>query len=234
MDRSRLYRIKKFLFVFISILMIATLIRVFFVKDAKRLSTSIFQLVQYCCFMIILISPRLIKKRLNISVPIEIHGTIAIFAFSALVLGDAFNFYHTFPWWDSLLHFFSGIILSFIALWIIKVIMNEKSKYIYMNRYFTALFVVTFSLALGAFWEICEFTCDGIFHTNSQQYMETTRGTLIGKKDVPLVGHEALRDTIKDLSLDLAGSLIVAIYGIVRYDHIAKIEKEMGEDDDRV
>ena len=79
-----------------------------------------------------------------------------------------------------------------------------------------------FSLGAGAFWEICEYTYDDIFHTNSQQYMETTEGTLIGSEDVPLKGHDALTDTMKDLILDLGGSLIVATYEFVRHDKIVE------------
>ena len=120
------------------------------------------------------------------------------------------------------MHFHSGIILSFVALWFIHIMMAEKSKFIYMNKYFTCLFLVVFSLGIGAFWEILEYSCDGIFHTNSQQYMASTKGTLVSKDDIPLKGHEALKDTMKDLMLDLGGSLIVATYGFVRHDEIVK------------
>ena len=40
--------------------------------------------------------------------------------------------------------------------------------------------------------------------------METTRGTVIAETDIPLQGHEALNDTMKDLMLDLAGAIGVA------------------------
>ena len=143
-------------------------------------------------------------------------------AFNALVLGDGLDFYGKYPWWDSFLHFHSGIILSFVALWFIHIMMAEKSKFIYMNKYFTCLFLVVFSLGIGAFWEILEYSCDGIFHTNAQQYMASTKGTLVSKNDIPLKGHEALKDTMKDLMLDLGGSLIVATYGFVRHDEIVK------------
>ena len=81
---------------------------------------------------------------------------IALFAFNALVLGDGLDFYGKYPWWDSFLHFHSGIILSFVALWFIHIMMAEKSKFIYMNKYFTCLFLVIFSLGVGAFWEILD------------------------------------------------------------------------------
>ena len=50
-------------------------------------------------------------------------------------------------------------------------------------------FLVVFSLGIGAFWELLEYSCDGIFHTNAQQYMASTKGTLVSKKDIPLKGQ---------------------------------------------
>lgn len=226
MNKEKMQKIRTGLFIFIVILAVGTLFRLFFIDDPKRRSTMIFQLMQYLSMLLILISPKIIKKQLKVDIPIELHFAVAIFAFLALILGDAFNFYNKFPWWDSILHFNSGIILSFIALWLIRLLMAERSKYIYLNKYFTAIFVVTFSLALGAAWEICEYTYDDIFGTNTQQFMESTRGTLTSKEDVPLQGHEALTDTIKDLALDLGGSLLVSIYGMIRYDDIKKAEHD--------
>ena len=40
--------------------------------------------------------------------------------------------------------------------------------------------------------------------------------------DIPLAGHDALTDTIKDLALDLGGSLVVSAYGFVRHESLKK------------
>ena len=37
--------------------------------------------------------------------------------------------------------------------------------------------------------------------------MQTTTGSFIGPDDVPLVGHEALRDTMTDFMLDGLGAV---------------------------
>ena len=88
------------------------------------------------------------------------------------------------------------------------------------------IFVASFSLAAGAFWELCEYTTDDIFMTNNQQYMASTRGTIITKNDVPLVGHAALTDTMKDLALDLAGALVVIAYECSKKGIQKKIKKK--------
>ena len=55
-----------------------------------------------------------------------------------------------------------------------------------------------------------EFVTDGLFGLNSQQYLLGS-GTFDDTE--PLVGHEALRDTMQDLMLDLLGSLVIAVIG---------------------
>lgn len=160
---------------------------------------------------IVLISPRLLKKFANFEVPVEVHISVTAFAFLGLVLGDGLNFYGKIGWWDSLLHFTSGIILSFIALWLLQMLILRR-RYLFMHRALLYIFVVAFSLAVGAVWELCEYTVDDIFHTNNQQYMATTRATIVSSDDEPLEGHNALADTMKDLALDLAGAILVVCY----------------------
>ena len=72
-----------------------------------------------------------------------------------------------------------------------------------------------FALSLGAVWEIGEYLMDDWFGLNSQQYMMTTSTTFTGKEDIPLVGHQALKDTMKDLILDAGGAIVVATTGYV-------------------
>lgn len=231
LTEKRLLFIKKILFVLTILLLIYHVGWMIFILayrhhigDAyiKYVTTMIFRILQFSAMLLVLAAPKFLKKWFKINVPLALYIVIALFAFNALVLGDGLDFYGKYPWWDSFLHFHSGIILSFVALWFIHIMMAEKSKFIYMNKYFTCLFLVVFSLGIGAFWEILEYSCDGIFHTNAQQYMASTKGTLVSKNDIPLKGHEALKDTMKDLMLDLGGSLIVATYGFVRHDEIVK------------
>ena len=222
MSEKKLLTIKKWLFIITVFLSVGNILSMIFFRHRVDVGNVIFRAVQYTFMLLVLAAPNLLKKWFKIEIPLGLYVIIAVFAFNALVLGDALNFYGRYPWWDSLLHFNSGIILSVVAFWVIHLIMAEKSKYIYLNKYFLSLFIVMFSLGAGAFWEICEYTYDDIFHTNSQQYMETTEGTLIGSEDVPLKGHDALTDTMKDLILDLGGSLIVATYECVRHDKIVE------------
>ena len=69
-------------------------------------------------------------------------------------------------------------------------------------RYFLLL-----SLALGAVWEIYEFTMDSVFGTNMQKYM-LDNGTA-------LIGQAALQDTMKDIIVDAIGALVMSTIGYI-------------------
>ena len=209
--KRRVRIFKRILSFIVLILAIATMVALFYVKKEKMRVRLFFSLLQYIAMSIVSISPRLLKKFANFEVPVEVHISVTAFAFLGLVLGDGLNFYGKIGWWDSLLHFTSGIILSFIALWLLQMLILRR-KYLFMHRALLYIFVVAFSLAVGAVWELCEYTVDDIFHTNNQQYMATTRATIVSNDDEPLEGHDALADTMKDLALDLAGAILVVCY----------------------
>ena len=173
---------------------------------------------QYLAMLLVLKLPSVLRMRFKVEVPALLSIVIVLFCFLSLVLGDGLDFYGKFPWWDSVLHGFSGVLLSMIALWLIHIIMADDDKRIYFNKYFLALFLVMFSLGMGACWEIIEYTHDSISGTNTQQFMASTTGSLFTAEDIPLCGHAALRDTMTDLILDIVGSLLVAIFGLFYHD----------------
>jgi uncharacterized membrane protein YjdF len=177
---------------------------------------------QYLAMLLVLKLPSVLRKRFKLEVPAMLSTVIVLFCFCALVLGDGLDFYGRFPWWDSVLHGFSGVLLSMIALWLIHIIMAGNDKAIYFNKYFLALFLVMFSLGMGACWEIIEYTYDSISGTNTQQFMASTTGSLFTAEDIPLCGHAALSDTMTDLILDLVGALLVAIVGFFRHDKVVE------------
>lgn len=175
---------------------------------------------QYLAMLLVLKLPSVLRMRFKVEVPALLSIVIVLFCFCALVLGDGLDFYGKFPWWDSVLHGFSGFLLSMIALWLIHVIMAGNDKAIYFNKYFLALFLVMFSLGMGACWEIIEYTYDSISGTNTQQFMASTTGSLFTAEDIPLCGHAALRDTMTDLILDLVGAFAVAVYGFFQHNRL--------------
>lgn len=187
-------------------------------QPEATLQAVLFCGLQYAAMLLILTAPIILRKRFLLNVPLVLTVAIAVFAFTAMVLGDGLNFYGRYPWWDSLLHLFSGGILSFVGLWVVHILLSDADKVVFSNKYFLALFLLMFSLSCGAMWEICEYTFDDLFGTNTQQFMETTSGSITTEQDKPLAGHEALRDTMTDLTLDFVGGLIIALYVLFRHN----------------
>ena len=218
---ERLHRANK-IFFWLIIVMAVFNITYLIVKGDSSCDVIAFRGVQYVAMLLIMLLPKLLKKHLKIEVPWVLYIAVVIFCFSALILGDGLDLYGKLPWWDKLLHSESGILLSLIALWLIHIVMAENDKYIYLNRWFLAIFLVMFSLGLGACWEIMEFTYDSLMGTNTQQFMATTTGSIYTPEDIPLCGHDALKDSMGDLILDLLGALTVAIYGFINHDKLLK------------
>ena len=123
--KRRVRIFKRILSFIVLILAIATMVALFLCKQKMRVRLF-FSLLQYIAMSIVLISPRLLKKFANFEVPVEVHISVTAFAFLGLVLGDGLNFYGKIGWWDSLLHFTSGIILSFIALWLLQMLILRR------------------------------------------------------------------------------------------------------------
>jgi uncharacterized membrane protein YjdF len=86
-----------------------------------------------------------------------------------------------------------------------------------LSSTFTALFSFCFALALGAIWEIYEFIVDFLFDLNMQRYALENR--------TPLVGRNALNDTMKDIIVDALGALIINIIGYIMIQKRKKSEK---------
>lgn len=180
----------------------------------------IFCTLQYVVILAILTLPIVLRKRFMIQIPLMITVMCALFGFVAMVMGDGLNFYGKYSWWDSVLHLFSSCVLAFVGLWIITIIFEQQDQLVLNNKLFLSLYVLIFGLSCGAVWEVCEYAYDAFCGTNTQQFMATTTASITTVEDIPLCGHEALRDTMTDLILDLVGSLLISIYVFFRYDKL--------------
>lgn len=222
-EKQRIERLHKVNLTFFYIVLFLGIFNlIWLIAKGSHWDEIVFRGFQYLAMLIVMKLPQFLKFRLKIEVPLILSTIIVIFCFSALVLGDGLDLYGKLKWWDKLLHAESGFVLSMVALWIIHLLMAENDKYIFFNKYFLSLFLIMFSLGLGAFWEILEYSYDTIAGTNTQQFMASTTGSIFSETDVPLCGHAALKDTMGDLILDFAGAALVAIYAFIRHDKIVE------------
>lgn len=121
------------------------------------------------------------------------------FIFASLYLGERRDFYGRFWWWDLALHSTSGVLLGILGFLLVYVLNANPRIDLHMQPGFVAFFAFCFSITVGALWEIFEFALGQLFGMNMQKPMF----------DDP----SGLTDTMWDLIVDAAGSLLVAIYG---------------------
>ena len=135
--------------------------------------------------------PMIFSNRFQIQVPLSFLAAISLFFFGTLFLGEIFDFYNKFWWWDVLLHGSSAVGFGIIGFLFVFYLFQG-------DRYDAppwALGLIAFSVALsiGALWEIFEFVMDQTFGLNMQK--------------------SGLVDTMWDLIVDTLGASLGAISG---------------------
>ncbi len=215
MKKFKKIKLTKFsiaILIFCICILIGTTISFFFFNGSAHVSRLILILLQTLMMIALILLPPLLDKVVNIKIPPLMEIIFVLFCFAGVILGDVFNFYGIIGWWDSLLHTISGVLFGIVGYAIINTFNYVENDKIRFSPLFVSIWVVCFSLAMGAFWELIEYAMDGLFGLNSQQFMDN-RGTIAD--GTPLVGHAALTDTMKDLFLDLVGSLFISIIGFI-------------------
>ncbi len=149
--------------------------------DASKLHLILFPIIPLLFFLI---------NTLNLKIPVIYEYIYLIFIFFSVGLGGMCNLYLIISWYDVLLHSLSGIIISFIPLYIIEIYEVTLPKY---TKWFVVFIV---SMGFASIWEIYEFIIDLIFNTDMQK---TEHGVL---------------DTMQDLS---AHALTTLIFILVYY-----------------
>lgn len=137
--------------------------------------------------------PETLNKTNKVYLPSSFQVIILLFIFGSIYLGELKGFYQIFWWWDILLHTCSGLILGFLG-FLLTYTLNEAEKvHVAMSPFYVAFFAFTFAVAMGALWEIFEFT------------MDNTLGMMMQLN--------SLNDTMLDLIVDTAGALFSASIG---------------------
>ncbi|MCV6594044.1 MAG: hypothetical protein OIF48_13895 [Silicimonas sp.] len=135
--------------------------------------------------------PNVFSDRFQIRLPLTFLAAMSLFVFGTLFLGEVFDFYERFWWWDVLLHASSAVGFGIIGFLFVF--------YLFQGDRFAAppiaLATIAFALAItiGTLWEIFEFAMDQIFGLNMQK--------------------SGLVDTMWDLIVDSLGALLGAASG---------------------
>ena len=213
--------IGNFLFITLLLSIIYTIIRIAISPSGvgagnhdKVKSDYVLMLLQCILGLIVMMIPSAIERKFCIDIPNRMEVIYFIFLYCAIYLGEVRNFYYIIPHWDTILHAFSGAMLGALGFSLV-IILNDAEKVKFdLSPFFISLFAFCFALAMGAIWEIYEFTFDGLLSLNMQKFA-LADGT-------NLIGHDALRDTMKDIIVDALSALSIAVIG---YYSIKEVEK---------
>ena len=170
-------------------------------------SDYLLMLMQCILGLVTIHLPSILERRLRFELPGLLYGFYIVFLYCAIFLGEVRSFYYLFPRWDSMLHFFSSMMTGFFGLMVVTILHRDRHVSMNLSPLFVCLFAFCFSVTIGSLWEIYEFLGDGLFGLNMQKFM-TAQGEL-------LVGHDALRDTMKDIIVDVLGALLASVIGMI-------------------
>lgn len=168
-------------------------------------SDYILMLIQCCLGLLVIGLPSLIERKWSFEIPNYMSILYFIFLYCAIYLGEVRNFYFLVPHWDTILHAFSGAMLGALGFTLVRILNDSEKVRVTLSPLFICLFAFCFALAVGALWEIYEFSGDAIFGLNMQKF-RLADGT-------ELIGHSALGDTMKDIIIDAIGALVVTSVG---------------------
>lgn len=178
----------------------------------KRLKSDyVLMLLQCVLGILAMLLPKFLKEKTNIKIPAEMMFLYSLFLYCSIYLGEVRSFYYAIPYWDTILHTFSGGMLGALGFSVITILNKTEKVPVNLSPAFVALFAFCFSVTLGAVWEFYEFTADGLLKTNMQKFASEIGEAYIGRR--------AVVDTMKDLIVDSLGALFVSIVGYISLKH---------------
>lgn len=188
--------------------------------------------------LILLFLPAFVQEKFKITLPSILEITIYLFIFSAEILGEVYEFYLAFPYWDIILHTINGFLCAAIGLSLIDLINNNSDKF-KLSPLYLSIVAFCFSMTIGIIWEFGEYSVDKMFLSDSQKDTIITtvasinlgndtkteviknidKTVLYDKEGEVLQVIEGgyldigLNDTMEDLFVNLIGALVYCVLG---------------------
>jgi len=174
--------------------------------------------------MVLAFLPYLCKNLLKIKLSFFTNLFIQLFGLMGIGFGETLDCYYRFPVWDDVMHFLSGIWVSYLAYGFLYAEMGED--HLSKKRAYLAIGAFAISLSIAVLWEVYEFSFDAFFGTDMQKSIP--EGSLFngGNSFADLLGSDeeiaaffrsskgyryALMDTMSDILECLGGSLVFQI-----------------------
>lgn len=221
------------LYIILRLLVLLTLVRSIF---TGRYEHALLCLLTFVLLMV----PSFIEHALDIELPDLLESIILLFIFAAEILGEIDAFYVNIPFWDTILHTTSGFLCAGIGFALFDILNRKEASKIRLTPLYMAISAVAFSMAVGACWEIFEYTADTMMGFDMQKdtlvtalntvWLDPTASnvtipvrdiasttiTLAGGQTVVIPGGYldiGIHDTMADLIVNLVGTLVFAVIG---------------------
>lgn len=185
--------------------------------NIRHINTEIKFINMFTAFLgfILTFIPEAVEKisrhRLRMSSILSV--AIVLFIFGAEFLGEIKNFYFIIPWWDTMLHTISGVILGLIGFMLVFVLNENQHTKVKLSPVFICFFAFCFALACGALWEIFEFSGDRLLHLNMQKYLPPEGVQTLYASNWRF--DEGLIDTMEDIICDALSAFATSTFGFV-------------------
>lgn len=141
--------------------------------------------------LLLSMAPVLLARWFRITLPLPLILAIILFVFASIFLGEAFDFYRRFWWWDLALHGSSA--LGFGLIGFLLTLMLFEGDTFAAPPWALALISFCIAMTVGSVWEIFEFLMDRSFGLSMQK--------------------SGLPDTMGDLIINAIGGSVAAVTG---------------------
>ncbi|MDD1708725.1 MAG: hypothetical protein LUQ33_06110 [Methanoregulaceae archaeon] len=158
-----------------------------FVRDPSIIFTAFIGFFLTCI-------PYFIGRRIQVTLPWEVNLLIAFAVFLHVVGYSQHLYLLLYPYYDKFAHFVSSITVAVLAF--VSILLINRFSCTKLHRWQIFFYIVIFTMAIGAFWEIYEYLMD----------------TFLGSYLTKLLQH-GLDDTMIDLIIDLFGGILVGLFG---------------------
>jgi hypothetical protein len=159
-----------------------------FVRDPSIIFTAFIGFFLTCI-------PYLIARRIQVTLPWEVNLLIA-FAVFLHVAGYSQQLYSLlYPYYDKFAHFVSSVTVAVLAF--VSILLINRFSCTKLARWQIFFYILIFTMAIGAFWEIYEYLMDTFFSTYLTKPLQ-----------------HGLDDTMVDLIIDLFGGFVVGLFGM--------------------
>lgn len=112
------------------------------------------------------LSPLVIEAIARVRIPLYLQLLYAVLIFTGGYMGSYLRFYDVWQPWDTIVHFYSGIMISLWTDYILRAVMLTHR--FEMPRWLHAMVITSFSALVAMLWEIGEFAADQMTGSRAQ------------------------------------------------------------------